>query len=128
MKKKYAVVAALFLWAGTSQAVDFYTIDSIESTTQATDLAPASNLIQGPGVGFDANEPHDQITAGFPDQWVTADDAGFPSDYITEVGMPVLTIDLGSDVLLSEISVWGYSETNAPFSAIRWASSRWRAG
>lgn len=113
MLSKYAAFAALLLWAGSSQAAEFRAISSIESTTQATDLAPASNLIQGPGVGFDANEPHDQITAGFFDQWVTADDAGFPSDYITEVGMPVLMIDLGLDVLLSEISVWGYSETNA---------------
>lgn len=113
MVRKLAFFAALIVWASSSQAVVFYSISSIESTTQANDLAPAINLIQGPGVGFDANEPHDQITASPFDQWVTADDAGFPSDYIAQVGMPVLTIDLGLDVPLSEISVWSYSDTNA---------------
>lgn len=113
MIKKLAFFFALVVWASSSQAVVFYSISTIHSTTEASDLAPASNLIQGAGVGFDSNQPHDQITDSFSDQWVTNDDAGFPSDYIAEVGMPVFTIDLGFDVVLSEISVWGYSDINA---------------
>ena len=111
--KKPTLFAALLFCASSSQAALFYSISSIESNT-LNDLAPASNLIQGAGVAFDANEPHDQIATNiFSDLWVTAADAGFPWDYIDQVGMPVLTIDLGMDVPLSEISVWGYSDTNA---------------
>ena len=113
MMKKSALLAALLFFASSSQATIFHPISAIESNT-LNDLSPAEHLIQGAGVAFDANEPHDQIAVGlFTDLWVTAADAGFPADYIAEVGMPVLTIDLGLDVLLSEISVWGYTDTNA---------------
>ena len=44
---------------------------------------------------------------------MTFAEGGFPSDYIAVAGMPVLIIDLGLDKLLSEISVWGYTSTNA---------------
>lgn len=113
MIRKIVVVAALFLVTQSVQAVAFTPISSIQSSTAVTDLWPVSNLIQGPGVGFDANAPHDRILGGAAGTWVTADPGGFPSDYIAVAGMPVLTIDLGADVLLSEISVWGYSSTNA---------------
>ncbi|HUF60986.1 MAG TPA: LamG-like jellyroll fold domain-containing protein [Verrucomicrobiales bacterium] len=91
----------------------FYDIVSVESSTMASDLYPASNLIQGPEVGFDADPPHDKLLDGQTGNWVTAADAGFPADYIELVGMPVLIFDLGADVLLSEISAWGYASSNA---------------
>jgi hypothetical protein len=93
-------------------AVDFYSISAIEVTTSADDLWPVSNLAQGPGVGFDANEPHDKTLGGADGNWVTAA-CGFPCDYIETTGTPVITIDLGQDSALSEINVWGYSNTNA---------------
>jgi hypothetical protein len=113
MINRLAVLAALILLANSSQAVVFHAISSIDSSTQATDLWPVSNLIQGPGVGFEVNEPHDKLLGGSIGNWVTADPGGFPSDYIAVAGMPVFTIDLGLDVLLAEISVWGYQATNA---------------
>ena len=105
-------VLAAVVGCATANAAAFYPIAGVTASTGGSDLWPASNLIQGPGVGFDAAEPHAKISGGSAGNWVTADDAGFPSDYITAVGMPVLTFDLGSDVLLSEISIWGYASGN----------------
>jgi hypothetical protein len=96
-----------------ASAQNFKPIDSITSSTAATDLWPVSNLILGPGVGFDANPPHDKLLAGPVGNWVTAAPGGFPSDYITVAGTPVLVLDLGADVPLFEISVWGYASENA---------------
>ena len=115
MKKLLALATsglALTLIAQTVSAADFHPISSISSSTEANDLWAVSNLIQGPGVGFDAAEPHDKLVGGADGNWVTADDAGFPADYIEAVGMPVLSIDLGEDRPLNEISVWGYASTN----------------
>lgn len=97
---------------GSAIAQDFITPVDVSSSTGANDLWPASNLIQGPDVGYDSAAPHDKLAAGSDGLWVTADDAGFPADYIEEVGMPVLTFDLGSDTSLGSISVWGYSAGN----------------
>jgi hypothetical protein len=100
MINRLVVFAALILFTNSSQAVVFHAISSIDSSTAADDLFPASNLIQGSGVGFDASEPHDKILGGADGNWVTASPAGFPADYIEMVGMPVFTIDLSQDVLL----------------------------
>ena len=70
------------------------------------------NLTQGPGVGFDEEEPHDKIGSRRDSDWVTMADAGYPADYIEDVGMPVIRLDLGKDVVLDEISTWGYADTN----------------
>lgn len=86
--------------------------ESVVTDTE-NDLWPVSNLIQGPGAGFDAEAPNEQPGGGQDSRWVTADDAGFPSDYIEDVRQPVLQFDLGADVPLKEISVWGYSGTNS---------------
>ncbi len=97
----------------TAKSADFYPIESIESSTSADDLYPVMNLIQGTGEGFDAMEPNDQIIVTGPENsWVTTA-CGFPCDYVETTGMPVLTIDLASPRSLSEISVWGYSNTNS---------------
>jgi hypothetical protein len=95
-----------------SIAANFYPISSVTSSTAATDLWPVSNLIQGPGVGIAAAPPHDKILGGADGNWVTAA-CGFPCDYIAVTGMPVLTFDLGVDVPLNEISIWGYASSNA---------------
>ena len=112
MKKQLCALIVAACVAGTAFADEFYPISSVSSSTGANDLWPASNLIQGPGVGFADTAPYDKISGGSEGNWVTADDAGFPADYIEQVGMPVLTFDLGSDVPLNEISVWGYSSGN----------------
>jgi hypothetical protein len=101
----YAITPAL--------AAEFFPIVSIESSTAGDDLFPASNLIQGPGVGFDANAPYDALLSGADGTWVTAAPGGYPSDYIEVAGMPVLSLDLGQDTELREVSIWGYSDTNA---------------
>lgn len=106
-------VAAWIASVAVTSAADFYPIDSITSSTSADDLFAAANLISGPGVGFDAAEPHNQIiTGGEVSLWVTAA-YGFPRDYIELDGTPVLTLDLGDDVDLGSISTWGYSDGNA---------------
>lgn len=92
-------------------AEEFHPISSIGSSTAATDLFPVSQLIQGPGVGFDASEPHESAGAFQNTLWVT-DACGSQCDYFESFAPPVLTIDLGSDRDLREISIWGYDDTN----------------
>lgn len=75
--------AAVFCWSTASaQQFDYYPWpdpeESVTVTTQENDLWPISNLIQGPGLGFDEAEPNDQPGGGADTRWVTADDAGFP--------------------------------------------------
>jgi hypothetical protein len=111
MIKKLVAAAGFVLMTTSVQAITFHPISSISSST--IDFFPINNLIQGPGVGFDASAPHDKISGGPVGDWVTDAPGGFPADYIAVVGMPVLTIDLGQDRLLSEISVWGYQSSNA---------------
>ena len=116
MKKLISLALSCFVIVLVAQSViaaDFYPIAAVESSTAATDLWPASNLIQGPGVGFDANEPHDKTLGGADGNWVTDAPGGFPADYIAVAGMPVISLDLGEDRSLSEISVWGYSSGNS---------------
>ena len=112
MVRHLFVLALAALMTAPVLAVDFYPISSITASTAASDLYPASNLIQGPGVGFDANAPNDKILGGAEGNWVT-DACGFPCDYIETTGQPTLLFDLGQDVALSEISIWGYSSSNA---------------
>ena len=98
--------------ASPGGAADFHPISSI-STSTGSDLWPVSNLIQGPGSGFTAGEPHSQLGSGSGSRWVTDAPGGFPSDFIEQSGKPVLVLDLGSARALNEISVWGYATTNA---------------
>lgn len=112
-----SLLALLAIFASASQvsADTFYPIDTV-SVTYPDDIGgafwPESNLIQGPGVGYDAEEPHDKIGGGADANWVTTADCGFPADYIDCVGEPVIELDLGQDRLLSEISTWGYDDGN----------------
>jgi hypothetical protein len=111
--KRLALSCLVLLGLGApSMADNFHPIQSVSSSTSAGDLWPASNLIQGPGPGFNAAEPHDKNLGGPDGNWVTTD-CGFPCDFFTKTGTPVLTFDLGSDVDLAEISTWGYTTTNA---------------
>lgn len=107
------VTLAVLGMTAMAQAEDFHSISSIKSSTAGSDLWPASNLIQGPGVGFDAGGTNDKLLGGPEGNWVTDAPAGFPSDYIDKVGKPVLTLDLGANRSLGEISVWGYTASNA---------------
>jgi len=83
-------------------------------TSTSTDLFPVANLIQGPGVGFDSISGNQLTNPSFGgSRWVTNAPGGFPSDYIAVAGAPIITLDLGQDVPLNEISVWGYTPGNA---------------
>ncbi len=110
MVKSGQILAMLVLSCSVAQAADFYPISSI--SYGGSSLWGPNNLIQGPGVGFDASEPHGKTLGAAAGNWVTDAPGGFPSDYIAVAGMPVLTLDLGEDRLLSEISTWGYDVTN----------------
>lgn len=111
MKRLHLII--FLLSAISAKAAVFFTpvaITSPNSTVYTTYVL--SNLYQGPGVGFDAAEPHKAPTtggAGF--NWVTI--APTPvADYYTAFPAPILIIDLGQNRLLSEISIWGYSSGN----------------
>ncbi len=102
----FALVGSLGSFA---PGASFYPITSASSSTGAADLWPASNLVQGPGVGFGAAEPHNKTASGAGGDWVTGAPA---ADYYTVLPAPVIMVDLGGDVDLTEISTWGYSNTN----------------
>lgn len=94
-------------------AAEFHPISSISGSTSGTDLYTVNNLIQGPGAGFEAAEPHNSIGGGSTHTWVTNAPNGGNDDYFSNgVPDPVLIIDLGADRALSEISTWGYANTN----------------
>ncbi len=93
-------------------SVEFYPIESIESSTRDFDFYQAEGLIQGPGVGFLNSDPFDRLSGGAEGLWVT-EACGFPCDYLDTFDPPELYLDLGEDVPLSEINLWGYSDTNS---------------
>jgi|GEM_PF-605466 len=94
-------------------AVDFHPISSISSSTSGTDLYNVSNLVQGAGSGYLATEPHASIGGGSTHTWVTNAPNGGSGDYFANgVPSPVLITDLGADRSLSEISTWGYANSN----------------
>ncbi len=106
----------------SAQAAEFYPIVSVASNT--VNFFAVENLIQGPGVGFDAAAPHDLIGSGLT--WVTDAPGGFPSDYIAVAGTPIITLDLGVDQNLTSVSSWGYTSSNsngASLFSLRFATS-----
>ena len=113
--KRCILPLTVFIYSGlclTADAANFHPIIGVTSDTDATDFFPVARLIEGPGVGFDAAEPHDR-TSGLT--WVTNAPNGGAGDYYNPVPDPParLVFDLGEDVALSEISYWGYADTNA---------------
>ena len=94
-------------------AAEFFPITTASSSTAAGDLWTVDNLIQGSGIGFDAASPYTKLLDGETGNWVTDAPGGFPSDYIEDTGKPILVFDLGENVALGEISLWGYAATNS---------------
>ena len=107
--------AEILLSGGIAES--FYPISSVTSATEpaGSDFYLATNLIQGPGTGFDALWPHDALGFAQPFAWVTDAPNGGAGDYFDPVPAvrPNMVFDLGSDVGLGEISFWGYSDDNA---------------
>lgn len=113
MKKTLLPLATILAATGLASASHiFITPVSVSASSSGSDLWPASNLIQGPGTGFDAAEPHNKTATGPSGLWVTGAPGGFPSDYIAVAGAPILTFDLGSDVNIGQIHTWGYDSGN----------------
>ena len=102
----------LLLVPAVLSATDFHPISSITSSTSGTDLYNVNNLIQGPGSGYDASEPHNSIGGGSTHTWVTNAPNGSGDYFANGVLNPVLVIDLGENRSLSEISTWGYANSN----------------
>lgn len=114
MKKTVTTAFSVLALAGLAHASHvFITPVNATSSTGGSDLWPVSNLIQGPGAGYDAADPHDALGGGGPFAWVTAAPGGFPADYIAVAGAPVITFDLGQNTDLNSIHAWGYSNSNA---------------
>lgn len=106
------VAEVLIQAVALGDSASFFPIASVTASTEADDLYPVANLIQGPGTGFDSASPYTKLLGGAEGLWVT-NACGFPCDYITVTGKPVLIFDLEQNVPLGEISVWGYSATNS---------------
>ena len=125
--KKLLIALTLVAYAATANGETFYPaelgVPSILSSSTSDDpdlgdLWAVSNLLQGPGVGFDVNEPHTGVPNGAEAAWVTNANAGFPADYIMDVSIPAgelprIIFDFGADAPLDEISVWAYSPSNS---------------
>ncbi|MDC0613821.1 hypothetical protein OAP08_04975, partial [Akkermansiaceae bacterium] len=111
MKLFRTSILLVFLSLGLS-ATDFHPISSISSSTSGRDLYLVNNLIQGPGSGFEATEPQNSIGGGSTSTWVTNAPNGGGDYFANGVADPVLIIDLGADRGLSEISTWGYANSN----------------
>ncbi len=107
------VVEVLVSGVALGEAAGFFPITTASSSTAAGDLWPVDNLIQGPGTGFDAATPYTKLLDGETGNWVTDAPGGFPSDFIEDAGKPILIFDLGENVPLGEISLWGYAATNS---------------
>jgi sugar lactone lactonase YvrE len=130
MVKEARMIVASFGFLAASGADlfadTFHPIQSIDSNTGVSDFYPAKNLIAGPGDGFEATPPHQSISPGAAAAiWVTAA-CGFPCDYYLTLPAPILTIDLGTNLPLHEISVWGYDSSNsngAKKASLRFATS-----
>lgn len=127
-QKARTIIAAGLLSSSLTcylSAGSFHLINSITSNTAVNDFYAASGLINGPGIDFDANPPHDTIVVTGSSLWVT-DACTFPCNYYDTLPIPVLTLDLGSDQPLNEISFWGYSDSNtngAKQASLRFATS-----
>lgn len=78
-------ICLLVRGSGISHAATFYPIVGVTSDTAATDLFPASRMIEGPGVGFDAAEPHDRLGSL---TWVTNAPNGGTGDYFGPTPSP----------------------------------------
>ena len=103
--------ALCFAFSNTAAfAAEFIVPVSVTST--APEFYSVQNLIQGPGIGFEDTEPYNQLGVGSASRWVTTA-CGFPCDYLAGGDPPVIVLDLGENTNLSEISIWGYSSTNA---------------
>lgn len=91
---------------------EFYPITSVTSDTAGTDYYQAGGLIQGIGVGFSDTQPHPQITGAAT--WVTNAPNG-SVNYFNPAPepTPLLLFELGEDLPLSEISLWGYASSNS---------------
>ncbi len=114
--KLYAsACAGLLACAASAPGAEFHPIAGVTSDTAATDHWPVSNLVAGPGSGFDASVPHAQLGSGSGSRWVTNAPNGGSGDYFSPLPSPRarLVFDLGQNRALSEISVWGYANTNA---------------
>ena len=125
--KKLILASMLTAFALPAAGEDFYPVEfgvptvlssSTSDDPDLGDLWPVSNLLQGPGVGFDVDEPHTGIPNGENAAWVTNANAGFPADYIEQVSIPAgelprIVFDFGADAPLDEISVWAYSPSNS---------------
>jgi hypothetical protein len=112
MKRILISTSLLAASACVANAAVFYGISSFAHNMVGDNPGGDAELASGPGVGFDAASPHDKL--GGLDNWYTNAPGGFPSDYISvHAGPEYVWFDLGADVSLSEISYWGYANTNS---------------
>ena len=106
-----AIVLALFPLC-PAESAEFLPISTFAHNMVGDNPGGDPEMIGGPGVGFDAEEPHSKLGGG--DNWYTNAPGGFPSDYISvHDGPEYIWFDLGANVTLNEISYWGYAMTNS---------------
>ncbi len=83
---------------------------SATSSVSGTDLLPAANLVNGLGLTLQSYSTTDDGTSG----WVTNAPNGGGSDYFTNGSTsPALTFSLDNIYLLTDIAVWGFSDSAA---------------
>ena len=105
-----------FLNAMFDSSVSFHPIANVSSSTAATDGRTVNNVIEGRGVGYESEPPF----SSSGNTWFTAAPGGGASDYFENAAPPVLIFDLGSDLPITEFSLWNYpSGTNNGASSVQ---------
>ena len=86
---------------------------AIASDTNVTDFSPAGRLIDGSGLASETGGHYwaDSFSGNqaYEFSWVTNEVPGYPRKYDFAGEMPRLVMDLGSDIALDGIFLWGYS-------------------
>jgi len=110
--KKFTTLSILAGSSLLSPALEFLPVTDVATPNMLEGNQagnPLSNIIEGSGFGFDANEPHDRLGG----TWYTDAPGGGAANYIEiNPGDEIIILDLGVDMTLYEISYWGYADTN----------------
>ncbi|YCM46500.1 choice-of-anchor D domain-containing protein [Verrucomicrobiaceae bacterium 227] len=110
--KNHLIPALITVSISTASALSFHPITRIATPNMVDGNSgsnPLSNVIEGVGVGFATEPPHERLGG----TWYSNDPGGFPSDYLlSNPGDEIIILDFGADTVLHELSYWGYSTGN----------------
>lgn len=117
--KAAAMMTAIALGAAAMTGAAVVDPISATSNTAGSDFRPASNLANG--IGLSGAEPRVHVFGSFETSWVTA---GSGSDYFVAGTSPVISFDLGANMLVTKIYTWAYGGTTGVAGTIQANSAK----